>query len=97
MTGDMTWRGVSRDDVTKCMFIVSTEPSLIPLLFSPSKQCETLDDVRLNMSESDYAESLADMTSLAPAGLQKVAIEKVRATMMTVYDNGRICVGTFLR
>lgn len=48
-------------------------------------QCETLDDVRLNMSESDYAESVADMTSLAPTGLQKVAIEKVRVTLTSVY------------
>jgi hypothetical protein len=97
MTGDMTSRGVSRDDVTKCIFIVSTEPSLIPLLFSPSKQCETLDDVRLNMSESDYAESLADMTSLAPAGLQKVAIEKVRATMMTFMTTAAFASALFLR
>lgn len=41
-------------------------------------QCETLDDVRLNLSETDYAEPLADMSSLTPAGLQKVAIDKVR-------------------
>jgi V-type H+-transporting ATPase subunit d len=81
-----TWRGVSRDDVTRFIFIVSTEPSLIPFSFLSIKQCETLDDVRLNMSESDYAESLADMTSLAPTGLQKVAIEKVRATMTSASE-----------
>lgn len=43
-------------------------------------QCETLDDVRLNLSETDYAESVADMTSLVPTGLQKAAIDKVKST-----------------
>lgn len=41
------------------------------------KQCESLDDVRLNLSETDYAESIADMTSLSPNQLQKAAVEKV--------------------
>mmetsp|Transcript_40659 Transcript_40659/g.57173 ORF Transcript_40659/g.57173 Transcript_40659/m.57173 type:complete len:391 (+) Transcript_40659:57-1229(+) len=40
-------------------------------------QCETLEDVKLNMSESDYAEALADDTSLSPSGLQKAAIDKL--------------------
>jgi V-type H+-transporting ATPase subunit d len=40
-------------------------------------QCETLDDVRLNLSETDYAESLADMNTLIPTGLQKAAVEKL--------------------
>ena len=41
-------------------------------------QCETLDDVRLNLSETDYADALADMNALIPTGLQKAAVEKVR-------------------
>ena len=41
-------------------------------------QCESLDDVRLNLTESDYAEVLADMTSLNPSGLQRAAVDKVR-------------------
>jgi V-type H+-transporting ATPase subunit d len=41
-------------------------------------QCETLDDVRLNLSETDYAEPLADMPTLMPSSLQKVAVDKVR-------------------
>ena len=41
-------------------------------------QCETLDDVRLNLSETDYGDALADMNTLIPTGLQKVAVEKVR-------------------
>jgi V-type H+-transporting ATPase subunit d len=41
-------------------------------------QCESLDDIRLNMTESDYNEVLADSSTLTPASLQKAAIEKVR-------------------
>ena len=40
-------------------------------------QCETLDDVRLNLTESDYADALADSSTLTPASLQKAAIDKV--------------------
>jgi ATP synthase (C/AC39) subunit len=46
-------------------------------------QCETLDDVRLNMTESDYSECLADSSSMTPASLQKTAIEKVRRNKAT--------------
>lgn len=41
-------------------------------------QCETLDDVRLNLSESDYSDALADSSTMTPATFQKAAIEKVR-------------------
>jgi V-type H+-transporting ATPase subunit d len=40
-------------------------------------QCETLDDVRLNLTETDYGEVIADFNSITPAVLQKAAIEKV--------------------
>jgi len=40
-------------------------------------QCETLDDVRLNLSETDYMDALADMGTLIPTGLQKAAVEKL--------------------
>ena len=40
-------------------------------------QCETLDDVRLNLTESDYSEALQESNTLTPAYLQKKAIEKV--------------------
>ena len=40
-------------------------------------QCETLDDVKLNLTETDYADSIADMNTLTPNSLQKAAIEKV--------------------
>lgn len=40
-------------------------------------QCESLDDCKLNLTETDYSDALADITSMTPATLQKVAIEKV--------------------
>mmetsp|Transcript_21049 Transcript_21049/g.45762 ORF Transcript_21049/g.45762 Transcript_21049/m.45762 type:complete len:390 (-) Transcript_21049:151-1320(-) len=40
-------------------------------------QCETLDDIRLNLTESDYAEALADSSTMTPASLQKAAIDKL--------------------
>jgi V-type H+-transporting ATPase subunit d len=40
-------------------------------------QCENLDDIRLNLSEGDYAETVVDMTTLTPTALQKAAIDKV--------------------
>ena len=40
-------------------------------------QCETLDDVRLNLTETDYADAIADFNTLTPGMLQKAAIEKV--------------------
>lgn len=41
-------------------------------------QCESLDDVRLNLSESDYSDSIAEFNSLTPNTLQKAAVDKVR-------------------
>lgn len=40
-------------------------------------QCETLDDVRLNLTETDYGDAIADMPTLTPSMMQKAAIEKV--------------------
>jgi len=40
-------------------------------------QCENLEDVKLNLSETDYADAVADMTVLTPSDLQAVAIDKV--------------------
>lgn len=40
-------------------------------------QCDTLDDVKLNLTENDYAEAVADIGNLTPSGLQAAAIEKV--------------------
>lgn len=40
-------------------------------------QCDTLDDIGLNLTESDYACALADIKSLTPSALQTVAIDKL--------------------
>ena len=40
-------------------------------------QCESLDDVRLNLTETDYGDALADSAVMTPASLQKAAIDKV--------------------
>ncbi|CAB9504408.1 proton ATPase subunit d [Seminavis robusta] len=40
-------------------------------------QCETLDDVRLNLTETDYGDAIADFNAITPAVLQKAAIEKL--------------------
>jgi V-type H+-transporting ATPase subunit d len=47
-------------------------------------QCESLDDVRLNLTESDFQECLADASTLTPASLQKAAIAKVRYLLLCV-------------
>jgi hypothetical protein len=40
-------------------------------------QCESLDDARLNLTETDYSEALAESSAMTPASLQKSAIVKV--------------------
>lgn len=40
-------------------------------------QCESLDDVRLNLTESDYADAIADASSFTPSGLQAAAVTKL--------------------
>jgi len=40
-------------------------------------QCETLEDVKLNLSESDYSSALSDMGTLTPSSLQKAAVGKL--------------------
>ena len=59
-------------------------------------QCETLDDVRLNLSETDYADALADMNTLIPTGLQKAAVEKVRGTTLFVCIQRKCCKNIIL-
>ena len=53
-------------------------------------QCETLDDVRLNLTETDYGDAIADFNTITPAMLQKAAIEKVRTSVSCIHhDKGR--------
>jgi len=40
-------------------------------------QCETLDDLKLNLTETDYSDTLADSGTLNPASLQAAAVNKL--------------------
>jgi len=40
-------------------------------------QCENLDDIKLNLAESDYSNAIADSDSLSPSQFQAVAVQKV--------------------
>eukprot|EP00979_Chaetoceros_neogracilis_P011153 scaffold2707_cov273-Chaetoceros_neogracile.AAC.15 len=40
-------------------------------------QCENLEDAKLNLSETDYGEAVADMAVMTPSDLQAAAIQKV--------------------
>jgi len=40
-------------------------------------QCESLDDIKLNLAESDYAAAVADSDNLTPSGFQGVAVQKM--------------------
>lgn len=42
-------------------------------------QCDTLDDARLNLTETDYSEALSDDAGMTPATMQKATIEKLVA------------------
>jgi V-type H+-transporting ATPase subunit d len=59
-------------------------------------QCETLDDVRLNLSETDYAEPLADMPTLMPSSLQKVAVDKLVVEFQYLRSQAVEPLATFL-
>ena len=60
-------------------------------------QCETLDDVRLNLTETDYADAIADFNSITPAALQKAAIQKVSGALSSIKKlHRRGCFGLSL-
>jgi len=40
-------------------------------------QCENLDDVKLNLAESDYSAAMADTDTLSPSQFQAIAVKKV--------------------
>jgi hypothetical protein len=46
-------------------------------------QCESLEDVKLNLTESDYGTVVADISSLTPSNLQSAAVQKVRCLCST--------------
>jgi len=59
-------------------------------------QCENLDDVRLNLSETDYGDALEDMNSLIPTGLQKAAVEKMVSEFQYLRTQSIEPLATFL-
>lgn len=59
-------------------------------------QCETLDDVRLNLTESDYGDALADSSTMTPASLQKAAIDKLVTEFQYLRSQSVEPLSTFL-
>lgn len=59
-------------------------------------QCENLEDVKLNMSETDYADAVADLSVLTPSGLQAAAIDKLVTEFKYVRTQAVEPLSTFL-
>mmetsp|Transcript_9919 Transcript_9919/g.14516 ORF Transcript_9919/g.14516 Transcript_9919/m.14516 type:complete len:389 (-) Transcript_9919:170-1336(-) len=59
-------------------------------------QCESLDDVRLNLTESDYSDVLQDTNTLTPSGLQSAAVEKLVTEFQYLRSQAGEPMGTFL-
>jgi len=59
-------------------------------------QCDALDDVKLNLSESDYMEALADCGTMTPSVFQKVAIQKLVAEFKYLRSQAVEPLSTFL-
>lgn len=59
-------------------------------------QCETLDDVKLNLSEGDYAEVVGDLGTLTPSNLQSVAVQKLVTEFQYVRSQAVEPLSTFL-
>lgn len=59
-------------------------------------QCENLDDIKLNLNESDYSHSVADTGSLTPSGFQAVAVEKVVSEFKYLRSQSIEPLSTFL-
>jgi len=49
-------------------------------------QCENLDDVRLNLTETDYADAVADSSTITPSGIQSKAVAKVCSLQSSIVD-----------
>lgn len=59
-------------------------------------QCETLEDVKLNMTETDYADAVADLSVLTPSGLQAAATQKLVTEFKYVRTQAVEPLSTFL-
>jgi len=59
-------------------------------------QCENLEDVKLNLSETDYADAVADMAVLTPSDFQAAAIQKLVTEFKYVRTQAVEPLSTFL-
>lgn len=59
-------------------------------------QCENLEDAKLNMSETDYADAVADMSVMTPSVLQTAAINKLVTEFKYVRTQAVEPLATFL-
>lgn len=59
-------------------------------------QCENLDDIKLNLNESDYSSAVADSGSLTPSGFQTVAVRKVVSEFRYLRSQSIEPLSTFL-
>jgi len=59
-------------------------------------QCENLDDVRLNLTETDYSDAVADTSTLTPSGLQSAAVTKLVAEFQYLRTQAVEPLSTFL-
>jgi len=59
-------------------------------------QCETLDDIKLNLNETDYGASVADTGSMTPSGFQSVAVQKVVTEFKYLQSQAIDPLSTFL-
>jgi len=59
-------------------------------------QCENLEDAKLNLSETDYGDAVADMTVMTPSDLQAAAIQKLVTEFKYVRTQAVEPLSTFL-
>jgi V-type H+-transporting ATPase subunit d len=59
-------------------------------------QCETLEDVKLNLTETDYSDAVSDLSVLTPSGLQTAAIAKLVTEFKYVRTQAVEPLATFL-
>lgn len=59
-------------------------------------QCETLDDIKLNLNETDYGGNVADIGSMTPSGFQSVAVQKVVTEFKYLQSQSIDPLSTFL-
>jgi len=59
-------------------------------------QCETVEDVKLNLTETDYSDAVSDLSNLTPSGLQAAAVQKLVTEFKYVRTQAVEPLATFL-